>query len=399
MTTELLPPFEKKLGETVQTTARITRIKYTSPDGTFAILDATTRKHVNFTMTGSLASFKVDEEVHVKGTWVESKYGIQLRVDFCEVVMPTSYIGIARFISSQITGIGLRMAERIIKVFGEDTIHVFDYEPDKLLQVPGISPKKLEIIKQEWAEKQGSRQLFVYLQGHGLSYDLSAKLISIYGSNLIPILNQQPYLLAKEVTGIGFKRADQIAMQMGIKPNDPMRIEAGIDYALYDAESNDGHCYLPLPLLIENAARLLQINPDDIQPHLESLMERRAVRTEKDDLGETIIYRAFMWNLENSVAKEIARMVNASSHTQPTPDDEARVRAIETRFGIELADSQREAVLTGLSEKFMVITGGPGTGKTTVTSIMTAYRRTTLHGSAASRSSPSMLMRTDASTR
>ena len=372
MATDLLPSFEKKVGEKVQTTARITRVKYTSPDGTFAILDAVTRKRIDFTMVGSLAAFKVDDEVRVRGTWVESKYGVQLRVEFCEIAMPTSSVGIARFLSSQITGIGLRMAERIIERFGDETIQIFDHDIDRLIEVPGISKKKLDIIKQEWAEKQGSRQVFVYLQGHGLSYDLSAKLIGIYGQKVIPILTQQPYLLAKEVNGIGFKRADQIATQMGIAADNPMRIEAGIDYALYDAENNEGHCYLPLPMLVERASRLLQIPAESISPYIDGLIERRSIRKDLDELGETLVYRSYMWNLEHSVAREIVRMVNASSHQKPTRDDEAYVRRIETRLGITLADTQREAVLTGLSEKFMVITGGPGTGKTTLVKVFVA---------------------------
>ena len=372
MAGELLPSFEKKVGETVQTTARITRVRFTSQDGTYAILDAVTRKHIDFTMVGSLASFHVDDEVRVRGTWVDSKYGVQLRVEHCETALPTSSVGLARFLSSQLTGIGLRMAERIIQHFGENTVSIFDNEPDRLLEVNGISKKKLESIKQEWAEKQGSRQTFVYLQGHGLSYDLSARLIAHYGNRIIPILTQQPYLLAKEINGIGFKRADQIAMQMGIDAANPMRIEAGIDYALYDAESTDGHCYLPLPVLIANAARLLQVSEDDVRTHIDALIERRTIRKDTDDNGETIVYRAFMWNLERAVANEIARMVQASSHARPSDEDLSRIRRIETRLGIELADTQREAVLTGLAEKFMVITGGPGTGKTTLVRVFVA---------------------------
>ncbi len=369
---ELLPSFEKKIGETVQTTARITRVRYTSPDGTYAILDAVTRKRIDFTMVGSLASFHVDEEVRVRGTWVDSKYGIQLRVEHCEVALPTSSVGLARFLSSQLTGIGLRMAERIIQRFGENTVSVLDNEPDRLLEVSGISKKKLQTIKEEWAEKQSSRQTFVYLQGHGLSYDLSARLIAHYGNKIIPILTQQPYLLAKEINGIGFKRADLIATQMGISADNPMRIEAGIDYVLYDAENTDGHCYLPLPLLIANAARLLQISEDAVKLHIDGLIERRSIRKDTDDNGETIIYRAFMWNLERAVAAEIARMVNASSHARPSEDDFSRIRRIETQLGIELAETQRQAVITGLAEKFMVITGGPGTGKTTLVRVFVA---------------------------
>ena len=137
------------------------------------------------------------------------------------------------------------MAERIIDHFGENTIDILDNNPDRLREVKGISQGKLESIRKEWAEQQQTRQIFVYLQGHGLSYDLSARLIGIYGKKIIAILKQQPYLLAREINGIGFKRADQIASQMGIAPDSPMRIEAGIDYALYEAENCEGHCYLP----------------------------------------------------------------------------------------------------------------------------------------------------------
>lgn len=367
-----LPSFERKIGESVQTTARITRVRYVNPDNSYAILDALTRRNISFTMVGTLAAFKVDDEVRVKGTWVDSKYGVQLKVDFCEIALPTSSVGMARFLASELTGIGLRMAERIIGVFGEKTFDVFDHDIERLREIPGISEKKFAIIRDEWKEKQGSRQSFVYLQGHGLSYELSARLIGIYGDRVIPILNQQPYLLSKEVNGIGFKRADQIASQMGIEANSPMRIEAGIDYALYDAECNEGHCYLPKPVLIEAAARLLQISPESIVEHIDALIERRSIRTDTDENGETLVYRAFMWNLEHAVAHEIARMVKASSHQKPSDEDVHQIRRIETRLGLELADAQRKAVLTGLYEKFMVITGGPGTGKTTLVRVFAA---------------------------
>lgn len=367
-----LPAFEQKVGKTVQTTAKITRVRYVNQENAFAILEAVTRKRINFTMTGTLAAFKVDDEVRVKGTWVDSKYGIQLKVISCEVALPTSGVGLAHFISKRITGIGLRTAERIIAQFGDDTVDVLDNHPERLLEIRGISQAKLDVIKAEWEEHQGTRQIFVYLQGHNISYDLASKLISIYGNKIIPILNQQPYLLAKEVNGIGFKRADQIAMQMGIAQDHPMRIDAGIDYALYEAESNEGHCYLPLPELVDHAAKLLQIDPRLIAPNIGQLIQKKSIRTDTDDNGETIVYRAFMWNLENAVAQEIARMIKASAHDSETSIDLAAIRRIETQFSITLAEQQRQAVLTGLSQKFMVITGGPGTGKTTLIKVFVA---------------------------
>ena len=369
---ELLPSFEKKIGESVQTTARITRVRFVNPENAFAILDAVSRKRIPFTMTGTLASFKVDDEVRVKGVWMNSKYGVQLKVSSCEIALPTSSVGLAKFLSDRLSGIGLKTAERIIEKFGDETIDVLDHHPERLAEIRGISKNKIQAIADEWAEQQQTRQFFVYLQGHGLSYDLSARLIASYGSKIIAILKQQPYLLAREVNGIGFKRADQIAMQMGIAQNDPMRIEAGIDYALYDAENSDGHCYLPRSVLIKAAAKLLQIPPDDIEQHIDTLIDKKSIKIDTDDSGESLVYRTFMWNLENAVAKEIARLVNASQPTATNHDDLSAVRRIETRLGIDLAPQQRDAVLTALTQNFLVITGGPGTGKTTLIKVLVA---------------------------
>jgi len=364
---DLLNP---KVGETVQTTARIVRIRFQSQDGTFCIVDAVTRKRNQFTMVGPLATFKMDDEVRVRGTWVDSKYGVQLRVETCEIALPSTTEGIARFLSSQINGIGPKLAERIVDAFGNNTITTLDHSPDDLLKVKGISPKRLTAIKEEWEKKQSTRQIFVFLQGHGLSYELSAKLLALYGNKTIPILQQQPYLLAKEVNGIGFRRADAIAKNMGFPTDSPTRIEAGIDYVLYDAESNDGHCCLPLQKLIDAATNLLQIPRDNILPYIDDLVSRRTIRTEIDDTGEMLVYRAYMWNLENAVAQEIARIAKNSGPA--VTDEKVMIRRCEAELGIELAPTQRLAVSLGLGEKLMVITGGPGTGKTTLIKVFVA---------------------------
>ena len=165
----LIPEFNPIVGEQMQTTATIRNIRFTSSDGTFCIMDATTRKRNNFTMVGPLAAFKVGDELRVSGVWVDSRYGVQLRVQSAEVVIPTTNLGLISFLSSQIHGIGLRLAERIVDYFGENTIDVLDYHPERLVEIKGISPTKLKLISEEWQEKQTTRQVFVYLQGHGLT--------------------------------------------------------------------------------------------------------------------------------------------------------------------------------------------------------------------------------------
>ncbi len=372
MPNALFADFFPKIGETVQTTATVRNVRFVSDDNTFCILDATTRKKRNFTMVGSLAAFKVGDELRVTGTWVDSKYGVQLRVSSAEIVLPTTEQGIAVFLSTQIHGIGPKLAKQIVDKFGDQTIDIFDHDPEKLYEIKGISPKKLQIILEQWQEKQSTRQIFVYLQGHGLTYDMSAKLIAHYKERVIPVLQQQPYLLAKDIQGIGFRRADEIARRLGFPLDSPVRIEAGIDFALYEAEQNDGHCYLPAPRLIESAADLLQLPRETIMPYMDDLTQKHTLRTEIDETGELIVYRAHMWRLENAVAAEIARMVNASDRSRDTTDDLKQIKRIESELGINLAESQRMAVQLGLIEKFMVITGGPGTGKTTLVKVFVA---------------------------
>ncbi len=372
MANELFPEFNPKIGESAQTTATIKNIRYTSSDGTFCIIDATTRKRRNFTMVGPLAAFKVGDDVRVQGVWVDSKYGVQLRVSSAEIVLPTTNLGIISFLSTQIHGIGPKLAERIVEQFGEQTIDILDHDPNKLSTIKGISPKKLEVIIQEWQEKQSTRQTFVYLQGHGLTYDLCARLIAHYKDHVIPVLQQQPYLLAKDIQGIGFRRADDIAKRMGFPSDSPTRIEAGIDYALFEAEQNEGHCYLPIERLLASAAELLQLPLQTLMPYMDALTQKNSLRTEIDDNGEMLVYRAHMWRLENAVASEIARMVNASDRTPPSEDAINEILRIESQLGIDLSDTQREAVKLALTEKFMVITGGPGTGKTTLVKVFVA---------------------------
>lgn len=369
---ELLPTFNPKIGEQAQTTATIRNIRFTSSDGTFCILDATTRKHYKFTMVGPLAAYKIDDEIRVSGTWEDSKYGIQLRVNSAELVIPTTNFGLISYLASHIHGIGLRMAERIVTHFGEETVDVLDYHPEKLIEIKGISPNKLEQISTEWQENRASHQAFVYLQGHGLTYEMAAKLIAHYKERTIPVLQQQPYLLAKDIHGIGFRRADEIARRMGFPMDSPIRIEAGIDYALYDAEQNDGHCYLPIGKLMDNAAELLQLPRETLAPYMDDLTKKHTLRTEIDAQGEMIVYRAHMWRLENAVANEIARMVKASDHSADNTAALSRIQRIEAELGIELSTTQRKAVQLALTEKFMVITGGPGTGKTTLVKVFVA---------------------------
>lgn len=366
-----------QIGSEVQKQGTITRIRYTAPSGDFAILTLQTRKGVDFVCVGPLAVFKVDDEIKVTGLWEESKYGLQIRVKQAEAVLPSTTEGVERFLASQIDGIGRRLASRIVKHFGDNTLNVLDSSPERLREVSGFSLKKVESVIEQWNETQHSRQIFVFLQGLGLTYNMASKLFAQYGSNIVPTLQHQPYILAKEVDGIGFARADEIAQRIGFALDCPQRIEAGIDYSLYLAEQNEGHCYLPYPLLIQATAGFLQLPPALIQPRLKFMVESGALHSEIDEQGEILLYRAYMWMLECAVAEHIGRMLANPLDSDQSEATSKQIQRIEQELGIDLATKQREAVLLGLRNKLMVITGGPGTGKTTLVKVFVAAAQKT----------------------
>ncbi|MFA5624353.1 MAG: ATP-dependent RecD-like DNA helicase [Bradymonadales bacterium] len=358
-----------KIGEEVQKQGSITRVRYTAPSGDFAIITLQTRRGVDFVCVGALAAFRVDDDIKVSGVWEESKYGTQIRVKHVEAVLPSTTEGIERFLSSQIKGVGKRLAARIVKHFGEQTLEVLDKTPRRLREVSGFSEKKVESVIEQWAETQESRQTFVFLQGLGLSYNMASKLFAQYGAKVVPTVQHQPYLLAKEVDGIGFSRADEIAQRIGFALDSAQRIEAGIDYALYLAEQNEGHCYLPYTHLVSAASELLQVAREHIEKRLKSMCERQVIYSEIDDNGEMLFYRSYMWLLESAVAEHICRMLATDYDTSPEDAKLSKIKAIESALGIDLAPKQREAVQLGLQNKVMVITGGPGTGKTTLVKV------------------------------
>ena len=386
--------FDKKPGSPVKIQGKVVRVKYTSPNSQWAILEFRTRLKNDVVLVGSLAEFQEGDELKVEGVWAESKYGIQIRVEHCQVLLPNSEEGIQKYLASQITGIGAKMAKRITDVLGEDTLDILDNDPEKLLTVPGISRKKYDSIISEWKEKHASRQIYVFLQGLGLTFNMAAKLHGIYGDSVIPRVQHQPYSLAKDVDGIGFMRADEIARKVGFAEDSPQRIEAGVDYTLYQAEQNEGHCFLPFSYLVQKAANLLSVPQEAIHKVIRSMVERHAVHSELNELGEMIIYRSYMWNVENAVSKHVLRLIR---HHAPEEKKEGNdenlekceengfndeefeqkrlekrlklIRLVESSLGITLAESQREAVRLGLSERLLVITGGPGTGKTTLVKV------------------------------
>ena len=334
------------------------------------------------TVVGSLLGVQPGESLRLVGRWgSHPKYGKQFEIESFTTVLPATVQGIERYLGSGlIKGIGPKMATRIVEHFGADTLRVIEEEPGRLVEVPGLGPKRTAMIGTAWEEQKAIKEVMVFLQGVGVSTSLAVRIYKKYGDSSISVVRNEPYRLAADVWGIGFKTADTIARAVGIPHDSPARVRAGIQYTLSEATDN-GHCYLPGPNLLADAAQILQVPPDLIRTCLDELAEsegviREAVPNPSTD-GGTIpaVYLVPFHRAETSLANSLLRLRNTSADRMPAfaNVDWAKALAwLHTRTGTQLADEQEQAVRLALTSKVAVLTGGPGCGKSfTVKSIIT----------------------------
>lgn len=298
------------------------------------------------------------------------RYGEQLRVSSYEEQEPEDERAVMRYLASgAIKGIGPALAERIIKKFKEDTLRIIEEEPERLAEIKGISLKKAIDISVQMEEKREQRQVMIFLQKYGVSANLSVKIYQQYGSAVFSILKENPYRLANDIEGIGFKTADEIAAKAGIQANSDFRIRSGLLYELYEATA-EGHTYLPKELLRSRTAHLLQIEEEYIEKHFMDLaMEQKLILKEKD--GQVIVFASSYYYMEVNVA---AMLANLDLEYDVAPKIlEEHIKRIEARNQIELDELQREAVKGAVCNGLFVLTGGPGTGKTTTINSIIQY--------------------------
>lgn len=319
---------------------------------------------------GYLSNAHAGQEINVKGVWKQHpKFGKQFEAQSCSVHMPTSTTGIQKYLGSGlIKGIGPSYAEKLIKCFGDQVLQVIDKEPDRLKLVPGIGQKRVEKIIQAWQDQKEVSNVMVFLQDKGVSPAYAIKIYKMYQQNAIAVLQENPYRLADEVWGIGFKIADEIAQNVGIAKNSPKRVKAGILHAISTHVSN-GHLYIELPLLKESVLELLVLEPQESQPLLKIAFhdlynEHKIKLISYNEIHYVTLSQYYF--AEKGVALKIEQLL-AQPRIHKLPIDEIYQKLRAPAAGtLALNEEQQKGVLACLQNQITIITGGPGTGKTTL---------------------------------
>lgn len=334
----------------------VEHVRYQSPETGWAVLQVKTTDGKPYTVTGTFAEIAPGTDLIVKGRWTKNaRYGQQLEAESWELSMPVTKEAIERYLGSgAIAGIGPAYAKAIVRTFGENTIEVLDNEPVRLSSIQGLGPKRIKKITESWATQKLVRNVMVFLQGHGISPTFANKIFKAYGQESISRVKSEPYLLANDVRGIGFTMADKLARNLGYGHDDPRRCRAGILYALQSL-SEEGHVFAGYDQLRERCIHLLGIDEGLLSEALASGIRVRDIIAEGDAFYLPALYRA-----EKNSARLLSELMKAPASVKA--DD---CLPIAVGKGLEFDSVQQEAVLTALRSKVMVLTGGPGTGKTT----------------------------------
>ncbi len=335
---------------------------------------------------GIMPPIAVGEKLRITGDWTEHPvYGRQIKVQSIEIEKPTTLSGIEKYLSSgMIRGIGPATAKLLIRAFGEETLDVLYSQPEKLLDVPGIGQKRAQMIQESYAEQAQQREAMVFLQSYGVTPALAVKIYKRYGENVRQVITRNPYRLVEDVEGIGFKTADRIAASLGIEQSSEYRLSAGVKYTLSEATAGAGHCYLPRPELALAARRLLGSDADSIDRTIDSLILSHDISAQilPCDNGEEVValYLPSTYRAESEVARRLREMIDAMPDSMAS-DLTAQIDELERIEGLAFHTQQRQAIETAVTHGMTVITGGPGTGKTTI--IKCIIKLLSVHGDVA----------------
>lgn len=341
-------------------------IIFASQDNRFTVLKLSPEKlSTQITVTLNGMAPLIGQLLEIEGEWVKHpKFGQQFKAMTYKTVAPTEISGIEKFLASgAINGIGPAMAKKIVAEFGEKTLEIIAKSPNELLKVPGIGKKTAEKISTSYLEQSELTEIMVWLENHGISNTYAGKIFAKYGSFAIDIMEKDIYRLFQDIEGIGFLTADKLAFNLGIQREDKRRIISGIDYALMQL-CNNGHCCIPEMALVDKTAKILQVNNQIIFTILKERIDIGSLNTEVVG-GETLIYPPYLYYAEKKVATRLLQLQQA---TEPLSEDNLSlfIKVWEKDNQIQLAQKQKEAIKACLHHGVLVLTGGPGTGKTTV---------------------------------
>jgi exodeoxyribonuclease V alpha subunit len=344
----------------------IERVTFHSEESGFCVLRVKVRGHRDLvTVVGTAATVNAGEQVEGEGEWVNDRtHGLQFRARTLRVVPPATVEGIEKYLASgMVRGIGPHFARKLVDAFGERVFDVIEREPDRLLELDGIGPRRRERVVQAWGEQKVVREIMVFLQSHGMGTARAVRIYKTYGDAAIDRVRENPYRLALDIHGVGFKTADALAQRLGVAPDSPLRAEAGVRHVLQEL-SGEGHCAAGRESLAERTASLLEIPAPVVAGAIETELAGGRLVAEDVD-GEPSLFLAALHRAETGVAAHLARLLR-----DPPPwgaiDPERALPWVEGRTGLVLSDSQRGAVARAVRGKVTVITGGPGVGKTTV---------------------------------
>ena len=344
----------------------VERVTYHNVENGFCVLRVKARGHRDLiSVIGHAATISAGEWITASGEWTNDQvHGQQFRARFVRTSAPTSTDGIERYLASgMIRGIGPVYAKKMVKAFGEKVFDIIESSPERLNEIAGIGKVRALRITDAWAEQKIVREIMVFLHSHGVGTARAVRIFKTYGADAVQVMSENPYRLARDIRGIGFKTADAIAMKLGIEKTAMVRIRAGISYALSEAMS-DGHCGLPVNELVPLAVGLLEVSSELVQTALD--LELADATVVGDSVGETpCIFLAGLHRAEITIAKRIHCLVNGTLPWAYIESDKA-LPWIEQKTGLSLAESQAAAVRLALMSKVLVITGGPGVGKTTI---------------------------------
>jgi exodeoxyribonuclease V alpha subunit len=344
----------------------VDRVTFHNPETGFCVLRVKARGQRDpITVVGHAAMISAGEFVQASGAWINDRtHGVQFRASFLKATEPTTVEGIEKYLGlGMIRGIGPVYARKLVRAFGEAVFDVIAQEPSRLREVTGIGPKRAERIIAGWAEQRIIREIMLFLHSNGVSTARAVRIYKTYGADAVQLISENPYRLARDIRGIGFRTADQIAAKLGIEKTALIRVRAGISFALAEA-LDEGHCGLPREELLVLARQLLEVPLELVDTALELELADGTVVADDVD-GQRCVFLAGLYRAEREIAEKL-KALSAGVAPWPSIDAGKAIPWVEKRTKLALAETQRKAVYTALISKVLVITGGPGVGKTTL---------------------------------